>query len=254
MTDPFGGICYKKTFLKEVIARVDLLSPLPGVATALPPPLAEVAVKAFPIPEPHEAVQLQIGPQGAVAPTEARFTEWHFHGKERTKKLTIGSKVVLVQHQVYETYELLRDEFLSIVARVAELFQGTQHSRVGLRYVNAIDLDEPKPIDWSGYLNPSLLSLFSFPPETDRPSLSRVFHNVELAFDAFSLRYRLGMHNPDYPAPIRQKVFVLDLDAYTQSAGDIGRLGPLLDQLHATIQSYFEKSVTDALRRLMHAE
>ena len=129
---------------------MDLLSPLPGVATALPQPLAAAAVNAFPIPEPREGVQreVQIGPEGAIASTEARFTEWQFHGKERTKKLTIGSQVVVVQHQAYQTYELLRGEFLEILARVAELFPGTQHSRVGLRYVNAIELDEPKPTDW----------------------------------------------------------------------------------------------------------
>ncbi|HLA78146.1 MAG TPA: TIGR04255 family protein [Vicinamibacteria bacterium] len=254
MPDPFAGTCYRRNFLKEVIARVDFLSPLPGVEAALPPRLTEVAVGAFPIPEPREAVQraVEIGPQG-VQSSEERFKEWLFHGKERTKTLTIGRQVVLVQHRTYQTYELVKAEFLAVLDRVAELFPGAQPSRVGLRYVNTIELTEANPADWSAYLAPQLLALFQFPPEADRPALSRVFHNLELALETFNLRYRFGMHNPDYPARIRQKVFVLDLDAYTQSAVDKRDIGPLLDDFHATIQSHFEQSITDTLRGIMNA-
>ncbi len=255
MTDPVGTICYKKNFLKEVIARVDLLNPLQGVDDALPPALSALAVKTFPIPEPREAVQreLQIGPAG-VASSEERFREWRFHGKERTKTLTISRQVVLVQHTKYQTYDVVKGEFLGILGHVAELSGRVQSSRVGLRYVNSIELPEANPTDWSSYLAPELLALFQFPPEGDRPALSRVFHNIELAFDAFNLRYRLGMHNPDYPARIRQKVFVLDLNAYTQFSVDLGEVGHLLDDFHATIQRYFEQSITDRLRSLMNAE
>jgi len=254
MSDPFAGICYGKNFLKEVIARVDLLNPLPGVEVSLPAPLTEHAISAFPIPEPREAVkrEVQIGPQGVASSSEERFKEWLFHGKERTKTLTIGRQVVLVQYKTYQTYEIVKAEFIGILDRVAEFFEGVQSSRVGLRYVNTIELAETNPTDWSAYIAPKPLSLFEFPPEADRKALSRVFHNLELAFDTFNLRYRLGMHNPDYPARIRQKVFVLDLDAYTQSAVGIREVGRLLDEFHATIQQYFEKSITDKLRSIMN--
>jgi uncharacterized protein (TIGR04255 family) len=94
--------------------------------------------------------------------------------------------------------------------------------------------------------------MFEFPPEVDRPALSRVFHNLELSLDAFNLVYRLGMHNPDYPARIRQKVFVLDLDAYTQSLVNIKDVAHLLDDFHGAIQRYFERSITDNFRRVMN--
>ena len=253
MSDPLDTICYKKNFLKEVIARVDLLNPLPGVDVALPGAVSEVAVDSFPIPEPREAVQreVQIGPAG-VAATEERFKEWRFHGKDRTKTLTIGRQVVLVQYTSYQTYEVVKGEFIRILDRIGELFQGVQTQRVGLRYVNEIELAEANPTDWSAYLAPALLSLFQFPPEAERKALSRVFHNIELASDAFNLRYRLGMHNPDYPARIRQKVFVLDLDAYTQSAVNVREVAPLIDDFHATIQRYFEQSITAQLRSIMN--
>lgn len=256
MSDPFGPICYKKNFLKEVIARVDLLSPLPGVDTTLPASLSRLAVKNFPIPEPKEGIQrmVKVGPEGVVESSEEQFKQWRFHGKERTKTLTIGRNAVFVQYTAYQTYEHMKGEFLQILNGIAELFEGSQSSRVGLRYVNKIDLAEGNPTDWSAYLASPLLSLFQFPPQADKEALSRVFHNLELTFDAFNLRYRLGMHNPDFPARIRQKIFVLDLDAYTQTAVNLGEVGRLLDDFHATIQRYFEQSITKQLRSIMNAK
>lgn len=255
MTDSYSETCYRKNFLKEVIARVDFVNPLPGIETALPKALTDVALRVFPIAEPREAVkhEVRIGPQG-VAQTEARFTEWQFHGKERTKTLTVGPQVALVQYKKYEKYELVRSEFIQFLDSLSALADGIQPSRVGLRYVNAIELNEPNPIDWSAYLNPRFLSLFEFPEESDRTALSRVFHSLELSFETFNLRYRLGMHNPDYPARIRQKIFILDLDAYTQSLVELKEIGNLLDSFHAVIQRYFEGSITSALRDVMNAE
>lgn len=253
MPDPFATIHYQRNFLKEVIVRVDFLNPLPGVDVALPPPIAEIAIRDFPIPEPREALrrQVQIGPEG-IASTEERFKEFQFHGIERTKTFTIGRQVALVQYKMYQTYELVKAEFVRILDRVGEVFEGVQSSRVGLRYVNTIELTEQNPTDWSAYIAPQLLSLFEFPPEVERPALSRVLNNLELSLDAFNLVYRLGMHNPDYPARIRQKVFVLDLDANTQSLVNITDVGHLLDDFHGAIQRYFEQSITDNLRRVMN--
>lgn len=255
MPEPYAEICYKRNFLKEVIARVDLLNPLPGVDTALPTALTETALRTFPIAEPREAVQkeVQVGPLG-VAQSETRFTEWHFHDKDRTKTLTFGRQFILVQYKKYENYEIVRSEFLQVLDRISEHFQDIHPTRVGLRYVNVIERNEPDPLNWSNYLDPSLLSLFSFPQDADRNALSRVFHNIELSFDVFNLRYRLGMHNPDYPARIRQKVFILDLDAYTQSIVELGEIGRLLDTFHGAIQRYFEKSIKEDLRSIMNAD
>jgi uncharacterized protein (TIGR04255 family) len=255
MPDPFSQICYRKNFLEEVIARVDFLSPLQGVETSLPQRLTEIALNGFPIPDPQDAYesQVEMGPQGVSTKRETKFKSWQFHGKDRTKILVIQPGSVVVQHKAYENYEVVKAEFATILDRVSELFPDVQSSRVGLRYVNVIKLAEQDPTNWSAYIAPQLLSLFAFPPEADRPALSRVFHNVELAFDTFNLTCRLGMHNPDYPARIRQKVFVLDLDAYSQTVVHTREVGSLLDDFHSAIQRYFEHSITDKLRSIMNA-
>ena len=82
--------------------------------------------------------------------------------------------------------------------------------------------------------------------------VSRVFHNVEYSFDDFNLRYQFGMHNPDYPAPIKKKSFILDLDAYYQGIQDKDEIQKNLDKYHDKIQEVFELSITDKLRTILN--
>ena len=255
--DPYKDTRYASNFLKEVIARVDFLSPLPGVETALPVELSNIASRNFRIAEPRDAVQqqVQLGPAGISEPKERRFKEWYFHGKQRTKRLAITPDWLHVLYEKYETYDLLRSEFMEVVERIDKVFAGVQVKRTGLRYINSIELrGEPDPLDWSAYLNPDLLSLFRFPDQARRHSLCRVFHTIDFAFESFNLSYRLGMHNPDYPAPIRKKIFVLDLDAHTELTVETKDVGALLDQFHEAIQEYFESSITPALRSKMNGD
>jgi len=105
-------------------------------------------------------------------------------------------------------------------------------------------------LDWRDYIESSMLSLFAFPQ--DKAKLSRIFHILEYAFEEFNIRYQFGMNNPDFPAPIRQRIFVLDMDAYHQGAITPAEIGAALDKYHGSIQDLFEQSITDGLRRVMH--
>lgn len=82
----------------------------------------------------------------------------------------------------------------------------------------------------------------------------RNFHNMEFKYDDFNLRFQFGMHNPDYPAAIRQKIFILDFDAYFQGAFENNQMPAMLDNFHNAIQTLFERSITDNLRERMNAK
>jgi uncharacterized protein (TIGR04255 family) len=73
---------------------------------------------------------------------------------------------------------------------------------------------------------------------------------VEMRLDRIGLRFQFGMPNPDFPAPIRQPLFVLDLDAYANGL-EAADVASHLDNAHGHIQAVFEDSITDALREVM---
>lgn len=244
-------ILYKKPFLTEVIARVDFPSPIEGIEKQLPPEISKGMMKIFPIAEPRKAIAQEL----RISPDELRqkrleLMEWRFHGRDRDKTLTIIPTAVFVKYTVYHSYEVLKEEFLGALEVFFTTFEDAQGSRLGLRYINNIVLDNGDPLSWNDYLNERMLHLFQFYPDVG--AIARVFHNLEWNFGEFNLRYQFGMHNPDYPAPIRKKSYILDLDAYYQGPHDYAEISSNLDKFHDRIQKLFELSITDDLREIMN--
>ncbi len=103
--------------------------------------------------------------------------------------------------------------------------------------------------DWTEYLNPNLISMFSM--VDDKTAIARAFNNLEMNYGDLKLTFLYGMYNFDYPEPIRQKSFTLDFDGYIARQQTREEIGESLDALHGKISGYFEKSITDKFRELM---
>lgn len=251
--DRYAKVCYERTYLAEVIARVDFALPLPNVNAKLPAPVRKEALRRFPIEEPRNVVarELQIGPEaGALHSSEREMVEWHFWGRRREKELVINESFMLVRYNQYTSYEGLQADFIALLKAIGESFPDVSGRRVGLRYVNKITNDRD-PFDWSHEIASPLLGLFGFCQ--DRESLTRVFHVIELNDADHQLRFNFGVLNPDFPAPIRKREFVLDLDGYMAGLQDQREILATLDRAHRQIQYLFESSITDELRGRMHA-
>jgi uncharacterized protein (TIGR04255 family) len=249
----FDNICYKRNFLTEVIARLDLVSPIESLGKDLPKAIAAESLRHFPIsePQPIQARELQVSKEEVKSKTK-EFTEWNFFGREREKRLTFGPQTFLISYGRYQQYETLRGEFESIVKVFFENYSEAQPSRLGLRYVNEVKLGEGDPLQWEDYISKDLLGMFSF--NAKGAEAARIFHNLEFVYGKsdFNVRFRFGMHNPDYPAPIRQRVFILDFDAYCQGLLETQVIPILLDKYHAAIQELFERSITDKAREVLN--
>ena len=85
----------------------------------------------------------------------------------------------------------------------------------------------------------------------DREHVNRLFNTVESRYDDLGVRFNFGLPNPDFPALIRRRVFVLDIDAYVQGAQDRNDIVANMDRAHDRIQQLFEESITDELRTAM---
>ena len=59
------------------------------------------------------------------------------------------------------------------------------------------------------------------------------------------------MLNPDFPAPMSQKLFVLDFDAYYHGPQDYDDLVKNIDIFHERIQELFENLIKGPLREKM---
>jgi len=206
-----------KRHLEEVIIRVDFLKPVDSLIESMPPELNAAIMSSFPIAEPKDLIaeELQIKNEG-VDRKRTAIKEWDFYGREREKRFCITRDFFFIVYTKYESFEVLKSEFLKATDVLFKIIPDLQGKRIGLRYINKIKVAEGDLFSWESIVNKNLLSIFDVPSDEDKSKMARAFHNLELNYNNFNLRFQYGMHNPDFPAPIRQKLFILDFDAYYQ--------------------------------------
>jgi uncharacterized protein (TIGR04255 family) len=242
---------YDRPFLKEVIARVDYADPTGELASRpIPKAVKEAALKAFPISEPIETVadqvQLSVGEMRHKSKT---FVEWNFHGENRTKRLAIAPEYAFVSYTQYESYEILRADFLDVLRLLFSEHSSLVAHRLGLRYINTINRKDRDPLEWSDLIEGKLLGLVR--AFSDEKTASHLFNVAEFLEEDFRMKFKFGIPNPDYPAPIRRPQFVLDLDGFFPGPLDFSDIEVDLDTAHDRIQDLFETSITTTLRELM---
>lgn len=250
---------YPKNYLTHAIVKVTFNNMLP-IDDSLPAELIEVAKKTFPLLEPIRVVHSEVDLSSDVVNVmdKGKGTDWRFYGVNKEKTLVIAREglhrektAITIDYSKYESFDSLKDEFLAILNKFLEIYHDVQIGRVGLRYINSINIDEKRPLNWSKYINPSLLSNFRF--VDDKRSISRVFSNLEMKYDDMSIKFQYGMHNPDYPSAIRKKIFILDYDVYYNGICDKNDVPDMIDKYHEKVISLFESSIKDGLRNKMNA-
>lgn len=245
----YEKICYKSPFIKEAIMRFDFPTPIPDFEKGLPPKITEAALKKFPIFEPQkqQTHEVEFGGQEAKAKI-IETTNLIFHGLEKEKTLSISANALYIQVRLYKSFELFMEEALLTLRVLCESFPEIRANRVGLRYVNVLEIGKKKPLDWTEYINPKLLGIIDF---YEKDSLSRAFQILDYNFDEDSLKFQVGIANPDYPAKIKQRHFILDLDASSVGAFDYQEMVAKVKVGHERIQKLFESSITESTRVAM---
>ena len=113
-----------------------------------------------------------------------------------------------------------------------------------------INIGNVNPLDWEEYISDELLGLLAYEVEGSDPI--RIWHKLEFTFDDFIVRFQFGVNNPDHPAQIRRREFILDYDAYFEGLIEQQDIPDYLDKYHTAIQKMFERSITDKLREVMN--
>lgn len=226
----------------------------------LPKEVLEAAQKLFPLSEPMPVSHSEIdfSADGAKVTKVEQGTDWRFYGINKEKTLVIAREgrhrektAITIDYSKYESFDSLKEEFISIFNIFLDTFPESQIGRVGLRYINNINIDEKNPLSWRNYINTNLLNSFKF--IDDKKSISRVFSDLEMKYDTMSIKFQYGMHNPDYPSPIRKKIFILDYDIYYHGLCDKNDVLGMINTYHDTVISLFESSIKERLRDKMNA-
>lgn len=247
-------ICYQKSFLKQVIAKVDFATPLVKLEKGVPSGLVDAIIKYFPIIEPPADLISQeiIFEGGGVNTKQTTIKHWIYFGKDRGKQLTLAPQNISVVYTTYSSYEETKAQFGAVIEALSKSFPDTKVARFGLRYINQIEFQLSDPTEWNDFIDPSLIASRRFFGSDD--ALTRLLTLTELNYGDIGVRFQFGMPNQDYPAQLKRAQFVLDLDASVSQAHDLADVLSRMDESHRRIQELFERSITEKLRRKMDAK
>lgn len=244
-------IQYRKNYITNVIFRVDF----PKILDLdLKEPTSEFQrrlLERFPIMNEikRKGVEFEFKDDLEVKKEDDELS-WQFVNENNTKKVFIASDHVYIECTKYEGFEELSNDINTIFKAFAEIYPVKIVGRIGLRYINQIEINEGEAVDWSGLIKTSLYSVASDLKSTDT-KLLRSMHLLDIKEEDCLLRFQFGLFNSEYPNPIARKEFVLDYDCMATQNEDITRIPKIAEKLHKIVQKWFENSIEDGLREKM---
>lgn len=261
MEDRYKDICYKTSYLKQVIFRIDF--PEPIVNERIFRADVDAVVKQY-FPIPGKDVIKYINEVSVAADAQTGNVSGHtkrMEGIERTysdsaqlNKVVFSNEAIIFTYNRYESFEKLYEAVTSIL-RQLWINNKLLVVRCGLRYVNLYNL-LPNDGKVTKAMFSTKLGKVMIPSLVDTiPELQpiRSMITTEYVCDDIKVMYRAGEYNQFYPMPISKDDFALDIDCFTntgmESAEDISAF---VKKAHSLEQYLFEQSINDKMRGVMN--
>jgi uncharacterized protein (TIGR04255 family) len=242
---------YKKNFLSNAVFKLDFPT-LPDYGHEKAAEFQKLVKKEFQILQEQKGISIEHKFKGTEQ-IEAKTTEtqkWEFFNKTKTRIISFEFDNIIVEFKEYTHFE----DFLKIIDMVTkslfELFPSIVSTRLGVRYINQINIEDKHPFEWDNLLNKSLLDSMNF--ISDKEDMSRHITLIELNKEDYMLRFQYGIANSLYPSPIIRKEFVLDYDCFTfESLESPEEIMRMVKEFNKVISDMFEESIEDGLREIM---
>lgn len=244
---------YRKNFLSQVVLRVDYPR-INEISDERRPELINRLAEGFPQVTPLQLAQIQfaVGPEQSAVDRKLVGYSWRMSSENGNKvvELTSTSLSLTNLNRSFTNFDEFYEEFRQIYQGFEELYKTSEFTRVGLRYINEIDISQGDALDWRGFLSEEIIhAIVLGVPDGFR--LSRSMHQLVALKDDVTLVTNFGLFNPDYPAPIARKQFILDYDCYITGAVTRDAVLNRVTELNMFCENSFESAISDNLRHLM---
>jgi uncharacterized protein (TIGR04255 family) len=243
---------YKNNFLKMVIFRIDFDKAELGKLKDF----AEKINKSFPIIEEKKGEEGIINfnfKTKELQQETSSLTTWNLYNSTKTTKIQIQPRFLTIEQSVYkESSELMSN--VDIVVDFIKDFRIQTVNRLGLRYINEIKIEDKKDLlDWVLYINKGLLGSIDF-SQKNKKTIARAMGMIVFKEDFGNINFNYGLWNSAYPNAISEKVFILDIDAYSKFPLDTEgiKLSEIVKEYNKGIEAVFESSIEDGLRKVLN--
>ncbi len=239
-------ICYKQNFIKSTIFKLEYEK----LAIAIDDDIASKIMTKLPMYEKRVEKQVHLSMGIDAISSKSEVASNHvFSAMNKISSLTISEllKSITFESSKYTTWSEYKDFVESLLVTVQDVIKDEKLTRIGLRFINKIPLKEI--LEAKKYFQKDVNTCFL--RTKDEKKLNRIFIIKEYTDDIANTRFQFGIPNQYYPSPIISPEFVIDIDIYSTRHIEYENIIMSLNDFHLKIQTLFEDSITDKLRRLM---
>ncbi len=246
----YEEVCYNRNYIAEVICRLDFANPVEIFDSTMPKSVYKTVGKYYPIAEPQEIIgtQLQVNPVTGPVVNNIVKKQWVFWSRDKKSSCRIDSMSIVFSVKKYDVFENLRNAIYEIMKSVLGLSETYQGSRLGLRYINMLPMH-----DRENWIVEQFYNAFAAHKDEQTIRLITQFEYAALDKD-LHVKLQYGYSNPDYPAVMKNEVFAIDIDVFSQGLIYDDDLETMIDNMHSEVQACFEKMITDDFREELNRE
>jgi len=190
-----------------------------------------------------------LNPEGIIGLRAEGNENWIFKNKNKNRSIGVSPEHIVMEFLQYDNFDEFKGEIKDKFSKFIQIYNPEWINRIGLRYINIVKRDEGDLFDWKGLINENLIQVEEF--IESKNNIIRSVHEIELKHEDYRFRFRFGIFNNDYPADLIKKEFILDYDCFILDELKITEIYKKLDEFHDITHDWFEKSITDKLRRSM---
>ncbi len=178
-----------------------------------------------------------------------------FSSDNNSFQVTFAPNFILINTTRYETFEA----YVVFTRTILDVFNKVSSvdflNRIGLRFINQLNIPKNDPLSWTSYVNSALSTPVSrFFEEEDKRSIARSIGQTIFNYDSYLMNFIYGILNPDFPARVSKNEFILDYDCYAVNVLNEKLFETHINKFHTSIEKLFEKSITDKVRKIMGVE
>jgi len=248
---------YKKNFISNFIVRLDLENKLDeGDYDSI----LNLLNSDYPINEKIDIKNRNIILKNESKSVEPILSEPELkvrqvlYNTDRTERIIINSDSIVFETLKYVSFNKIKPILEKVITSLKEDYGIKNYNRIGLRFVNQIKQpikDKKEIFEWDGYINNNLLLKNCF---IDNEKILQEIQTIEFKIDDeknLLCRLRYGIPNRNMPADLMEKIFLIDIDGFTNSMIEQDDVIEVLDIIHDKNIEIFENIIDNKLRREM---
>jgi uncharacterized protein (TIGR04255 family) len=218
----------------------------------LPVELQKALASTYPLLETRSSVSVNLG--SAQQPNLTSSIVYDFLTRDRMIKVSLASTFIAVTAATYTRWQDLRPHLTLASDAVIDTYDLRMFTRIGLRYVNAIEREQIglDQVAWRDLIRPPLLGLLGSDliPDADVLELQG---SATLALEngKVTIRHGLGVNSET-----KHPAYLLDYDFYTDSQTDAESANVLraFDDFNEESGRVFRWCITDRLHEALQPE